>query len=60
MKNLTAKSRTQLANEYGIDRKTLNSRLKKAGIELPKGAIMPKDLRKIFKCFGQPNVIGSK
>lgn len=54
MKNLTTKTRTQLANEYGISRKTLINRIKKAGISLENGVIMPKTLRLIYERFGRP------
>lgn len=55
-KNLTAMTKTQIANFYGIHRKTLVSRCKKANIILNKGLIMPKTILIIFDQFGDPRV----
>ena len=49
-----AKTRTEIADLYGINRKTLYRWLKKAGIVLDKGRIKPKDQKLIFEKFGDP------
>ena len=47
-----AKTRAEIADLYGINRKTFYRWLKKAGIVLDKGRIKPKD--HIFERFGDP------
>jgi hypothetical protein len=54
MKNLKAMSKSQLANLYGIHRKTLVSRCKKMEILLDRGLIMPKTILLVFETFGDP------
>jgi len=49
-----AKTRTEIASEYGISRRTLQRWLKKEDISLSKGLVKPDDLRKIYKRFGKP------
>jgi len=51
---LTPKTRRQIAEEYGIHRDTLRTKLKKQGFQLPKGIVMPKDIRKIYNILGWP------
>ena len=51
---IKAKTRQQVAEEYGICVKTFNRRLKKAKIQLQSGLIYPCDIRKIYKKFGYP------
>jgi hypothetical protein len=51
---LQPKTRQQIAEEYGIHRSTFNRKLKRHGIELPKGLVMPKDIRKIYNAMGLP------
>jgi hypothetical protein len=51
---LQAKTRHEIADEYGISVKTLHRRLKKADINLSKGIIMPKDVIIIYRAFGVP------
>ena len=53
-KKLTAMTKTQLANLYGVHRKTLVARCKKVKIELERGLIMPKIILLIFEEFGDP------
>ena len=52
--NLKVKSRQELADEYGICVKTLNSRLAEKGIKLDPGCIFPKTLLLIYKTLGPP------
>ena len=54
---LQAKSRAQLACEYGIHRNCLRKRLKAAGIILPPGLIMPADLIRIYHALGWPPTV---
>lgn len=49
-----AKTRQQIANEYGISRKTLSRWLKKASIELDGYLIAPKEQALIYQTFGDP------
>lgn len=49
-----AKTRQQIADEYGISRKTLSRWLKKAGIVLEGYLISPKEQALIYETFGDP------
>jgi len=49
-----AKTRQQIANEYGIDRKTLYCWLKRSKLELSKGLLSPAEVRKVYDTFGHP------
>jgi hypothetical protein len=49
-----AKTKTQMAEEYGIDIRTFNKRLDLVGIKLPRGLIFPKDQMRIYKALGPP------
>jgi hypothetical protein len=51
---LKAKTREEVAAEYGICVKTLNRWLKKANIILPHGLIKPCHLQIIYVAFGAP------
>jgi len=51
---LTPKTRQQIAKEYGIHRETLKSKLEEQDIQLPRGVVMPKDVRKIYDALGWP------
>ena len=55
MKNNRVKTRQQIANEYGVTRKTLYSWLKKEKIELPQSLISPKEQTVIYNKFGNPS-----
>lgn len=48
------KTRQQIADEFGINRKTLERMLKRADIILPSGNISPKNQQGIYDCFGTP------
>lgn len=54
MKSNKAKTRQQIANEYGISRKTLYNWLKKEHIVLRKRLVTPKEQFLIYKKFGHP------
>ena len=49
-----AKSRAEVAEEYGINVRTLFRCVKKANIVLPKGLITPFHLQLIYNTFGLP------
>ncbi len=50
-----AKTRQQIANEYGIDRKTLYRWLKTAGIQLSRRRLVtPAEQELIHQKFGKP------
>jgi hypothetical protein len=51
---LEAKTREEVAFEYGIRARTLYRWLKKANILLPKGLIKPYHLKIIYNRFGVP------
>ncbi len=50
----TTKTRQQIADEYGISRKTLGRWLKKVKIELKGYLITPKEQEMIYQQFGHP------
>jgi transcriptional antiterminator len=49
-----AKTREQIAEEYGISSRTLSRLLKNNNISLPRSLIYPKDQLRIYKTFGDP------
>jgi len=51
-----AKTKTQMANEYGVCLKTFNRWLKRENILLPKGLICPKDQQVIYELLGCPKM----
>ena len=51
---MKAKTRQQLAVEYGICTKTLNKWLKRTQLEVPRGLIPPKTQSKIYNKLGIP------
>jgi hypothetical protein len=54
------KTRKMMADEYGIDRKTLRLKLEKAGIFLLTGNISPADQKRIYEYFGKPPLLMSQ
>lgn len=48
------KTRQQIADEFGINRKTLERMLKRADIVLPSGNVSLKNQQSIYKYFGTP------
>ena len=48
------KTRSQIADEYGIHRNTLKKWLKKLGVELPSGLLFPADVERIYEALGPP------
>jgi transposase-like protein len=57
MIKLNAKSRKEVAIEYGIKSRTLYRWLKQANIELPSGLIKPCYLKIIYERVGVPTMI---
>lgn len=55
-----AKTRQQIADEYGIDRKTLYRWLKKADIQLSGSLVTPAEQELIYQKFGKPEVYRNK
>jgi len=53
-KSNPTKTRTQIADEYGIHRNTLCRLLKKKGITLPQGLLYPQDVKRIYEALGHP------
>ena len=49
-----AKTRQEIANEYGVDRKTLYRWLKRENIEISKGLVTPKEQKLIYDRLGKP------
>ena len=52
---ITPKTRKELANEYGVDAKTLKTWLKREGLDIPPGLICPKHLALIREKLGNPD-----
>jgi len=55
-----AKTRQQIADEYGIDRKTLYRWLKKADIQLSSCLVTPAEQELIYQKFGKPEIYQKK
>jgi hypothetical protein len=56
MESKNAKSKQQIADEYGICTKTLTKWLKEEKISLKRGLINPRRQEIIYKRFGFPNI----
>ena len=54
---LKAKTRQEVAEEFGICVKTLNRRLKKQNIVVSPGVFFPKTLKIIYETFGVPEFL---
>ena len=52
--NCGAKTKQQMADEYGICRKTLNKLLLRHGIKIDRGLILPRDQQLIYEKLGVP------
>jgi hypothetical protein len=53
-------TRQEIADLYCITTKTLKSRLRMQGIDLPRGLVYPKDIKLIFEKLGRPEQIEVK
>lgn len=55
---MKAKTRTQMASEYGVSRKTFYNWLKKHQIAIPANTLIaPKDQKKIYSILGKPKKV---
>jgi len=54
------KTRKEIAQEYGIHRRTLYRKLVAAGITLNKGLVSIEEQEKIYTVLGKPNGFGKK
>jgi len=52
--SIKAKTKQQIADEYGVCVKTLNKWLRKKEIKISRGLISPIDQNKIYENFGIP------
>lgn len=52
-----AKTRKEIACEYGISERTLNRWLKREKLKIPSGLIYPRNLKTIYLKFGTPKNI---
>lgn len=50
-----SKTRKQIADEYGIDYKTLMRWLKNQQVQIPSGLVHPKLQKSIYNSLGYPN-----
>ncbi|MFO8234732.1 MAG: hypothetical protein R6U04_04920 [Bacteroidales bacterium] len=51
---MKAKSKQDMAEEYGVSRKTFDKWLKKHNIKISRGLLTPKDQEIIYKKLGVP------
>lgn len=51
---LKCKTRTQMAAEYGVSRRTFYNMLNREGLVMPPGKVTPAFQEKIYKQFGYP------
>jgi hypothetical protein len=54
---LKAKTRKEVALEFGISEKTLGRWIKKSNLSIPSGLINPFHLDIIYETFGVPDII---
>jgi len=54
MKTIQAKTRQEMANEFGVCRKTFYNMLKKANIQLSGSLITPLEQKMIYEKLGRP------
>ncbi len=52
IQNSNTKTQLQIAEELGIDRKTLYNKIKKAGIQLGRDLLTPEEQQLIYALFG--------
>lgn len=50
-----AKSRLEIADEYGISAKTLSRWLQRENIQIKNGLVTPKEQELIYSAFGKPD-----
>lgn len=54
MCNTNTKTRQQIADEYGVSRKTFYNWLKETEIKLKRRLVTPNEQKKIYNEFGHP------
>jgi hypothetical protein len=54
--NVVVKTKQQMAEEYGVSRKTFRRLLQKKQIIIDRGLIYPKDQKNIYRILGRPKV----
>jgi len=59
IRKMQSKMRQELADEYGVHPNTFRSMLKRAGIELSKGLVNPKEQMLIYQKLGKPDSVPS-
>jgi transposase-like protein len=52
-----AKSRQEIAREYGISARTLTRWIQRQGLPIPKGLVSPIDQELIYEKFGKPQFV---
>lgn len=52
-----AKSRQEIAQEYGVSARALSRWIQKSGLPIPNGLVSPKGQQKIYEEFGKPVLI---
>lgn len=50
----SSKTRQEIAQEYGIDRKTFYRWMKRTGLPVTKGLLCPSEMEVIYNTFGKP------
>ena len=58
--NNTCKTRQQIAEEYGISRRTLYRILKRYNIELPVGVLPPEAVLRVYQILGKPDDMSNR
>lgn len=54
------KTKQELAFEYAISRKTFTRRLKRHGLIIPRGVLLPVDIIQVYLTLGFPEQISDK
>ena len=51
----SCKTRQQIADEYGISRRTLYRLVKRYKIDLPEGLLPPEAVQRVYQALGEPH-----
>ena len=54
------KTRSEIAEEYGIDRRTLQRWLKKEKVAIPNRMLTPREQQLIYQLFGKPESLDTR
>ncbi len=52
----TSKTRSEIATEYGVSRRTFYNWLKRENISLDRSILTPKEILMVYKTFGRPPI----